>query len=238
MRDAPSWIIKPPHPIRTGLTWFLDWRYHNKYTFNFIAIIIFLVLLPLFADNSVAQVFIDILIIIVLFFAVHAISENPVRLVIGMILAGIAIILDSLFYLTGKDTYYHISILIALLFFGFVSVIIFFGIIRERDITRDTIFGALSVYFLLGITWAFGIMAMETAYPRSFGIVGSGSVQLSQLPDFIGYSFSVLTTTGNYSISALTSTARMVMMFEMAIGTLYIAVLISWMVGRFLVREK
>ena len=81
-------------------------------------------------------------------------------------------------------------------------------------------------------------MALETASPGSFntGVIGGNT--LNHLSDYIGYSFSVLTTTGNYSVSALTSTARMVMMFEMIIGTLYIAVLISWLVGRFIFRSN
>lgn len=237
MIDGPL-TLKHKKPIKTWMTRFLAWRYHHKYTFNFMAIIAFLVLLPLLADNSVAQVFIDILIIIVLIFAVHAISDHRTTLLIGFILAAIAVVLDVSYYLSGSMKYYHSSVIVALVFFAFVAIVIFFGVIRERDITLDTITGALSVYFLMGISWAFGIMALETASPGSFntGVIGGNS--LNHLSDYIGYSFSVLTTTGNYSVSAITSTARMVMMFEMIVGTLYIAVLISWLVGRFIVRSN
>jgi hypothetical protein len=229
-------VINPEKPIKTWLIRFLSWRYHHKYTFNFIALIAFLILLPLLADNSVAQVFIDILIILVLIFAVHAISDHRTTLVIGFILAVVAVVLDVLYFLSSLMKYYHSSIIIALVFFAFVAIVIFSGIIRERDITLDTIAGALSVYFLMGISWAFGIMALETAFPGSFNTAVIGGNTLNHLSDYIGYSFSVLTTTGNYSVSAMTSTARMVMMFEMIVGTLYIAVLISWLVGRFISR--
>jgi hypothetical protein len=230
--------IKQKKPIRTWMTRFLAWRYHNKYTFNFMALIAFLVLLPLLADNSVAQVFIDILIIIVLIFAVHAISDHLTTLVIGFFLAVTSVVLDILYYVSGSMKFYHNSVIVALVFFAFAAIVIFFGVIREQDITLDAITGALSVYFLIGISWAFGIMAMETASPGSFntGVIGENS--LNHLSDYIGYSFSVLTTTGNYSVSAMSSTSRMVMMFEMIIGTLYIAVLISWLVGRFIVRSN
>ncbi len=237
MIPGPS-TINPEKPIKAWLMHFLSWRYQHKYTFNFIAIIAFLILLPLLADNSVAQVFIDILIIVVLIFAVHAISDHRTTLAVGFIMAATAVVLDVLYYLSGLMKYYHSSVIVALVFFAFVAIVIFFGVIRERDITLDTIAGALSVYFLIGISWAFGIMALETASPGSFntGVIGGNT--LNHLSDYIGYSFSVLTTTGNYSVSALTSTARMVMMFEMIIGTLYIAVLISWLVGRFIFRSN
>ncbi|HVP94542.1 MAG TPA: hypothetical protein VMS89_05145 [Methanoregulaceae archaeon] len=224
-------------PIKAGLVHLLSWRYHHKYTFNFIAIIFFLILLPLLSDNSVAQVFIDVLIIVVLIFAVHAISDHRTTLAIGFILALTAVIPDVLYYISGLTKYYHNSVIVALVFFAFVAIVIFSGVIRELYITLDTIAGALSVYFLIGITWAFGIIALETVSPGSFntGLIGANTQ--NHLSDYIGYSFSVLTTTGNYSVSAGTSTARMVMMFEMIIETLYIAVLISWLVGRFIVRN-
>jgi hypothetical protein len=237
MKTSPE-VRETEKTVKTGLDWFLSWRFHHKYTFNFIAIISFLVLLPLFADNSVAQIFIDILIIIVLIFAIHAISDHISTMVIGLILAGITVILDVMYYFSGLMKYFYYSVIVALVFFGFISVVIFLGVIRERDITLDTIAGALSVYFLVGITWAFGIMTMETVSPGSFntGLLGGNS--LNHLSDYVGYSFSILTTTGNYNVSALTSTARMIMMFEMIVGTLYIAVLISWLVGRFIVRSN
>jgi hypothetical protein len=228
--------INPQKPIKTWLARFLSWRFHHKYTFNFIALIAFLVLLPLMADNSVAQVFIDVLIILVLIFAVHAISDHLTTLAIGVILSLMAVLLDVLYYLTGSMKFYHYSVIVALIFFGFAAIVIFLGVIRERDITLDTIAGALSVYFLMGITWAFGIIAMETASPGSFNTKLIGDNTINHLSDYIGYSFSVLTTTGNYSVSAMSSSSRMVMMFEMIAGTLYIAVLISWLVGRFISR--
>jgi len=62
--------------------------------------------------------------------------------------------------------------------------------------------------------------------------------ELRYLPDFISFSFSVLTTTGNYNVTALTPFSRMIMMFEMITGTLFIAILISWLVGKVLTRER
>jgi hypothetical protein len=80
-------------------------------------------------------------------------------------------------------------------------------------------------------------MVMELLVPNSFTIGGIEPNQLRYLPDFISYSFSFLTTTGNYDVAAATSFARMIMMFEMITGTLYIAILISWLVGKLVVRE-
>ncbi len=213
---------------------FLKWRDENKCTFHFIALIVFLSVLPLLEDSEAARIFTDILLVILLFFAIQAISRNVHLMVIGVVLVIITIILYSFYYLTGIAHYFHAAVVVTLVFFILVSIAIFLVVIHEREIRRDTIFGAISVYFLLGLTWAMGIMAMEIFSPASFDIVTKRTDQLVYISDYIGYSFSILTTTGNYNVAALTSTARTVTMFEMIIGTLYIAVLVSWLVGKFL----
>jgi hypothetical protein len=222
---------------KSGFSAFLDWRDHNKYTFNLIAIILFLVLLPLFSGHPASQYLVYVLIILVLMSAIFTISGNRSYLIIGSFFAALSIILNVLFYLTGEPPYYQASVIIPLFFFGFVTIIIFSSIIRERKADFDTVAGAISVYFLIGITWAYGIMVMELLVPSSFTLAGIEANQLRYLPDFISYSFSFLTTTGNYDVAAATSFARMTMMFEMITGTLYIAILISWLVGKLVVRE-
>jgi hypothetical protein len=211
---------------------FLEWRDHNKYTFNLIAIVLFLILLPLFSDHPASQYIVYFLIILVLMSAIFTISGNRLYLIIGIFFAALSIVLNVLYFLTGEPPYYQASIVIPFFFFGFVTFIIFSSIIRERTATFDIVAGAISVYFLIGIVWAYGIMVIELFVPSSFTLAGSEANQLRYLPDFISYSFSFLTTTGNYHIAAVTSFARMIMMFEMITGTLYIAILISWLVGK------
>ncbi|MCJ7741681.1 MAG: hypothetical protein MUO95_03240 [Methanoregula sp.] len=229
--------INPEKSQKTGFSGFLEWRDHNKYTFNLIAIVLFLILLPLFSGHPASQYLVYLLIILVLMSAIFTLSGNRVHLIIGSFFAALSIILNVLFFLTGETPYYQASVIIPLFFFGYVTIIIFSGILRERKINFDIVAGAISVYFLIGITWAYGIMVMELLVPNSFTIAGIEPNQLRYLPDFISYSFSFLTTTGNFDVAAATSFARMIMMFEMITGTLYIAILISWLVGKLVVRE-
>ncbi len=213
---------------------FLRWRKNNKCTFHFIALLVFLSVLPLLEDSEAARIFTDVMLVILLFFAVQAISHEIYLMIFGLFLVGTTIVLYTLFYMTNVVHYFNGAIVITLVFFIMVSIAIFISVIREGEIRRDTIFGAISVYFLLGLTWAMAIMAMGIFSPGSFNISSQKPDQLVYISDYIGYSFSILTTTGNYDVAALTSTSRTVMMFEMIIGTLYIAVLVSWLVGKFL----
>jgi hypothetical protein len=237
MINSPSQTNPEKSPI-TGFSALKEWREQNKYTFNLLAIILFLILVPLFSDHPASQYLVYILIILILMSAIVTISGNRLYLVVGSSCAALSIILNVLFFLTGEPPYYQASILIPFLFFGFVTIFIFSSIIRERKANFDLIAGAISVYFLIGIFWAYGIMVIELLSPSSFTLAGVDANQLRYLPDFISYSFSFLTTTGNYDVAASTSFARMIMMFEMITGTLYIAILISWLVGKMVVREQ
>jgi hypothetical protein len=79
----------------------LQWRENNKYTFHFIALLAFLVVIPLLQDNNVARFVTDILLVLLLFFAILAIGYKMYIRVAGIFLAGITIVLFALFYLTG-----------------------------------------------------------------------------------------------------------------------------------------
>ena len=79
-----------------------------------------------------------------------------------------SIVINILYLLTREAPYYKASVIIPFLFFGFVTIIIFSGRIGERKATFDIVAGAISVYFLLGITWAYGIMVAELLVPSSF----------------------------------------------------------------------
>jgi hypothetical protein len=235
---TPQEQIAEEKSMKTNISRVLEWRNHNKYTFNLIALILFLILLPLFSENTASQYLVYVLIILVLISAIFTISGNRLYLIIGIFFALLSIILNILYYLTGEAPFYESSIIIPLFFFGFVTIILFSAIIREQKITFDIICGAISVYFLIGITWAYGIMVLELLAPGSFDIAGVVPTELRYLPDFISFSFSVLTTTGNFNVTALTPFSRMIMMFEMITGTLFIAILISWLVGKVLTRER
>src|SRR5512137_2395113 len=94
--------IAPEKSIKTNISRILDWRNHNKYTFNLIALILFLILLPIFSDNVASQYLVYVLIILVLISAIFTISGNRLYLIIGSFFAALSIILNVLFFLTGE----------------------------------------------------------------------------------------------------------------------------------------
>ena len=168
LMTKPAEKINPEKDQKTGFSAFLEWRDHNRYTSNLISIVLFLILLPIFSDHPASQYFVYILIVLVLMSAVFTLSGNRLYLLIGSSLAVLSIVLNVLYLFTGAPPYYQASVIVPLFFFIFITIIIFSSIIRERETNRDTVTGAISVYFLIGIIWAYGIIVIETFCPILF----------------------------------------------------------------------
>ncbi len=124
--------------------------------------------------------------------------------------------------------------------FGFdlwIVVAIFRRVFANVRITSETIFGALCVYLLNGISFAsiYGLLA--ALQPSAF--VMSPGVNTHTVPDrfdFIYYSFGMMTQLGAAGITAVTDQARSISVLEAILGQLYLAVLISRLVGAYHLR--
>jgi uncharacterized membrane protein len=121
--------------------------------------------------------------------------------------------------------------------FGFdvwIVVAIFRQVFAKARITSETIFGALVIYILNGISFASVYGLVATLQPSAF--VMPPGVNTHTVPsrfDFIYYSFGMMTQLGAAGITAVTDQARSISVLEAILGQLYLAVLISRLVGAY-----
>ncbi len=126
----------------------------------------------------------------------------------------------------------NITVLSGMIFYLFTIVSILQHIFRGRKITADTVYGAMSVYLLLGITWAFAYSLVELNFPGSFkGLHGDLSLEGGERFDFIYYSFVTLTTLGYGDITPLSSQARSLSILQAVTGVLFTATLVARLVA-------
>lgn len=86
-----------------------------------------------------------------------------------------------------------------LLFVLFVTLSQLRSVLKQRDVTGETICMAISVYLLLGFTWAFLYSVMFQVHPECFaGLVESGHpIELQHIFPILGYfSLTTLSTIG------------------------------------------
>ncbi len=165
----------------------------------------------------------------VLITGVYAVSNRRRQVAIAGLLAIPAFGLGWLHIITGNPALGAAESIFTLLFYAFTALIGLLQVLRERQITTDTIYGAVSVYLLMGLTWANAYGLIESVSPGSFS-AGSGESAFT-FPTFIYFSFVTLTTLGYGDITPVTDQARSLAVLEMVSGTLYIAVLIARLVA-------
>ena len=107
-------------------------------------------------------------------------------------------------------------------------------LVRERGVTPQAVAGALTLYLLLGLVfaWTIGFVAEVESAPY---FVQTAKPSTSQIAYF---SFTAMTTTGFGDLTATTKVGRALTVVEMLIGQLYLVTVIGVLVGNFAGRNR
>lgn len=171
----------------------------------------------------------DIFFTSILISAVYAVSKKKYILLVAALLA--LPMLVSIW----SDNFVKVPSLIlvgdcfGILFMAFMVIVILSFIFREQEVTGNVIYGAIVVYLLIAIMWAFVFSVMESINPGSFAI-GEGQIEVGR-PLFIYYSFVTITTLGYGDITPITALANSFSFLEAVIGQIYLVVLVARLVG-------
>ena len=122
--------------------------------------------------------------------------------------------------------------ILQVIFWAYILVIILSHLVRAREVTRDTIMGAACAYFLIGFAWSFVFFVAEFVSPGAFSFPHPH--ESTRIHVFIYYSFVTLTTLGFGDITPVSDAARSLTVLEAALGQLFIAISISFLVGSYL----
>jgi hypothetical protein len=124
------------------------------------------------------------------------------------------------------------SLISALVFLGFTLITLLRAVLRTDTVTLDTIYGALSVYFLMAFVWGIAYLLLETLQP------GGLSMDPARHPkhtvdwfDCMFYSFVTLTSLGYGDMVPISAQARSLSILEAVSGIMYVAVLVARLVG-------
>jgi len=186
----------------------------------FIALIVLLVGYPYLTDDALGAVLGGMLSLALLVTGVYAVRTHR-RVFIGALLlaiiAGSASIVSLSIGIRGHpfvEGAYSV-------FYAFLTIAVFFDIVRTRDITADVILGSVSVYLLIGITFGTLYDLLETLEPGCFQLVGAGATEVYLgWRQLIFFSFMTLTTIGYGDITPVTYQTQSLAIIEGVIGVL------------------
>ncbi len=123
-------------------------------------------------------------------------------------------------------------------FVGFAIVAVIREVLLADRITIHTISGAIVVYLLIGLLWAFMFYLAEGQFPGSFSITQelnpNQDISSALFADLTYFSLITLTSTGYGDISPIADWSRTLAALEAILGQIFLAVLVAWLVGKFL----
>ncbi|MGD8657341.1 MAG: potassium channel family protein [Desulfobacterales bacterium] len=154
----------------------------------------------------------------------YALTEDRKKAIIVLIIAAPFVILDGL-----NVFFTHRSLMVVAFSFGtilyfYIVILLVINLLSIRVITADLIFCAISIYLLIGIMWAGIYSVLEGISPGSF----------SEASDLLYFSFVTLTTVGFGDVAPLSVLCKRLAVFEAAMGSIYMAVIIAMIVGRYM----
>ena len=129
------------------------------------------------------------------------------------------------------STQIFVSVFVQVMYTVYLGVgvyLIFHDIVNSQKVTMDTIMGAICIYFLLGLCWAFLYSLCGVFDPDAFSITIDNT---EPFITFLYFSFTTLTTVGYGDIYPVSETTRMLTNLEAIVGQMYPAIIISILVS-------
>jgi len=188
-----------------------------------IALIVFYPYVPIMAFRVLAT--------LVFVTAVYVVGQQSRHWLIGLALGVPGVVLTAIAKVRSDMSLRILALSLTLAFLIFTVVVLFKAVIKVQEVTTETIYGAMSVYLLIAITWSVAYLLLSYLRPGAFvSSIQSGSNPLTW-PDYLFFSFATLTATGYGDIIPRIAQARSLAILESVTGMMYVAVFVARLVG-------
>jgi len=195
----------------------------------FFAVLLLVAGAPLVEPTTGGRLALNVVNVLIVIAAVAAVGRSALSFVIVLLLGAPALGLQWL-ALTGGGT--EVLVLSwgfgAALYAATLSYLLSY-VFRRDVMTADKLWGAAAAYLMIGVLWAYGYSLIEHFYPHSFAIGGTAADL--EMPEFVYFSFTVLTSTGFGDLTPLSRQARSLCVVEQITGALFLAILIARLAG-------
>ncbi len=204
----------------------------GRYSLLLGALVLMLVALPFVEMTPAAGVRFRLLLSVVLFAGIGAVSRRSWTLVAGLVLL-VAFLVSSwlgpsLGDPTGVEALGRVA---GGLLLGLTIGVLLASLVRARRVTADTILGGVCVYLLIGVVFAVAMGLTEQISPGAFSIPAPTVPGEEQITRLLYLSFVTITTLGYGDVLPVSDAARMLCAAEAIIGQLYVAIFVARLVG-------
>jgi hypothetical protein len=200
----------------------------NRFLYLLIALVAFITVVPILEELGYGGMIFTILVSTLLLLAVYAVSERRGQFILALSLACPAFVLRWINDFWEGPWLVFGAQVFTVLFLLLVAMLIVSHVLKAEKVSGEKIFGALSVYLLLGVIWAFLYLVVDFLVPGSFRNGQDGVLTGAEM---VYYSFVTLTTLGYGDIVPVAPSVRALATLEAITGQLYLTVLVARLVG-------
>jgi len=195
--------------------------------------IVLFVVYPLRVLGFVGGVFIRVGFSLILVSGVGVVAKSPVPAVLVGSLVAINLALHWLAFWRGGLDLAVWDATVSLVFCGVLTLVVLVQVFREGPITAQRIEGAVAVYLLLGLGWAFAYRLVAIVCPDAFVFAApmDSTLHDDHTWRFVYFSFVTLTTVGFGDITPAHPVARSLVLGEALVGQLFPAILLARLVS-------
>jgi hypothetical protein len=167
-----------------------------------------------------------------------AVARTRGQLIATVVLA-LLVLLPGLASARGQfEEAYRYSLLAGILFFSFLAgLLIREFLIEDTEVNSETLWGAVNIYILIGLCFAFWYAALSLFIPGLFSGNFMVEPHRNQLMGFVYFSFVTLTTLGYGDITPSVTWVATLSYLEAVIGQLYVAIVIARLVSLYLAKR-
>ena len=184
-------------------------------------------------------VLVDLALVLVLAAGVRSLSGFRWIFRIGVILAVSWVTLEVVYIFSQAESLVIMVLLVALVFVALVGFIALRDVLYGGEVDQNRLMGAMCVYLLMGLAWAYVFTLIHVVSPTSFeGIAGPTTEAHAKAIQFLYYSFVTLTTLGYGEITPASPVAQTLAYMEAVTGQFYLTILVAALVGMLLSRRQ
>lgn len=217
----------------------MDWIRRQKFRALLIALIVVVLIYPIFEDFATTRIAFDslrtIFFIVALFIIFDAKKQRTLAFAIGLPTMASAWV----YAFVGDPVPFSLDILfhsLATIFFSVTVLTIMKDVFKAEEVTSDSVYGAFCSYLLIGVIFGHLYCLLEAIRPNSFHVADHIVEDLFKKDRghyiLTYFSLMTITTVGYGDITPAAPATRALATIEAVMGQFFIAGLVAELIGK------